>query len=279
MFRPQNLQTSGPQETCTQHNKSKQKNYLAHLSIKPIPLYSPDNMVRVYRGKLDWFNYAVKETIYFVFPGTFDVGETVYLITQWTVDAPGRTKPNLLYKGQIDTSNVTDDQRSFNFLQTEYYKYAAILTNDETSLTFTMSNVAGTRNTPSVATKMAFETDGSDHVLYIGKYNETPNVVNEHLVLLISPSIKYNSNIGVFWQWTQDASGNTKVPQATIGKITNFQQNGAGIKTDFIAEVDYKFTVSIVGDQTLDAQMKISNSSDDLDTKSPQSLTLFGQTQ
>ena len=235
-------------------------------------------MIRIYSGKLTWFDYASNETIFFVFPNGFEVGKEVYVYTQWTRDGGGRQNSNFFSKGHIDVDNIaTDGQRNIGFCYEGYYKFDATLSGDQSTLTFIMRNPLNERSTPNAAVKTKFESDSSDYIIYSGKYNDSPDAVNELFVVVISPDISYKSDIAVLWQWTSHDTI-TKGPHVTVGKVTYFQQSAAAIKIDFINEAaDYKFTASTEGEEITNLQIRISNSAQDLDTKTPQRLILHGR--
>jgi hypothetical protein len=199
--------------------------------------------MRVYRGKLNWSNFAVNETCSFVLPGTFDVGQPVYAIWQWTKDSEGNSKPNVFLQGHVNTDTVSEGARIVGFHYENYYKFDAVVGSDD-GLTVTMRNPNGDKS-KAIALKLTYNDSGSSKFLiYTGKYNEVPYANDEMMTVIMSPTLSFGSTIGIFWQWTSDWGHTKKVMQSYVGTVTSYQQNASQIKLEFIsAEAYYKILI------------------------------------
>jgi hypothetical protein len=233
--------------------------------------------MRVYRGKLNWYNYAVNESCTFVFPGSFDVGQPVYALWQWTKDAAGTAKGNVFLEGHVNADSVVDGKRKILFHYENYYHFDAVIGSDEKSISLTMwkdANGKIEKANPTTLDLALHNKDTSKFLIYIGKYTEAPYADNEMITVIGSPSIYYGNPIGVFWQWTKDAQGAEKVMQTYTGTVTSFHQANDGIKLEFIKpENYYKFDMR-VDNQFQKMKLRIANDPGLLPNKPNIDLTL-----
>ncbi|KAG7096267.1 hypothetical protein E1B28_003715 [Marasmius oreades] len=61
----------------------------------------------IYNGKLNWYEYAVNETITVVFPAGFALNDPVCAFWQWTVDGAGNKKAMTTPLGFINTVDTS----------------------------------------------------------------------------------------------------------------------------------------------------------------------------
>lgn len=200
--------------------------------------------MKVYRGKLNWLNYAVNETCTFVFPKGFAVGDPVYAAWEWTKDASGRPKVEKFVEGCVNMDSVVNGKRTIRFHEGNYYHFDATISSDEKSIVMTMFK--DSERAQPTTLDLAMTSGKSALVLYIGRYTEHPYADNEMIMVIGSPNLNYGSSIGVFWEWTKDFGGVEKVPQNYTGIVTDFEQDSLGIKLEFIKDTNYyKFSMKV----------------------------------
>lgn len=231
--------------------------------------------MRCYRGTINWFSYAVNESCVFAFPGTFDVGQPVYCLWQWTVDATGAKKPNVFLQGHINTSSVVDGKLNIDFHEENYYKFQAVINADHEAMTVTMRNPKGDKSKPMALSSVYNDPKSlSKFFIYTGKLNYSTNATNEMISVIMSPTMAYGDKIGVFWQWTKDWQGHEKVAQTYVGTITSFNQTAKGITLEFISDEDYyKFRMTV--DSTKEKMLiRVAETAAGLNTASDNLMTL-----
>jgi hypothetical protein len=232
--------------------------------------------MKVYRGKINWFNYAVNENCTFVFPKGFAVGDPVYTAWQWTKHSSGAPKVNHFVEGHVNMDSVVDGKRTIRFHEENYYHFDATISSDEKSIVVTMWKDADGKVEKAKPTTLdlAMTSGTSALVLYIGKYTEPPYADNEMIMVIASPNLYYGNAIGVFWQWTKDSTGKEKVPQTYTGTVTDFEQDSSGIKVEFIKDSNYyKFSMKV--DNSLkNMKLRIASNAGQLPNKPDIALTL-----
>lgn len=108
----------------------------------------------VYRGKLDYYNYAKDESITIVLPTAWDIGEQISGYWQWTVDAQGNPKANTNQQGTIDILEQDGDERKIGFAF-GYYRFDGKLSKIKDTITVTMTSEKGATSSPTTL-KLAY---------------------------------------------------------------------------------------------------------------------------
>jgi hypothetical protein len=232
--------------------------------------------MKVYRGKINWFSYAVNETCTFTFPKGFAVGDPVLAAWQWTKNSAGNPKVNNFLQGHVNADSVVDGKRTILFHYENYYHFDAVISDDEKSIVVTMwkDPEGKVEKAKPTTLALAMSNDSSAFVYYIGKYTEQPYADNEMISVISSPNLYYGDTIGVLWQWTKDAAGNEKVPQTYTGTVTAFQQANPGIKLEFIKDSNYyKFSMA-VDNARKNMKLRIASDAGQLPSKPDIALTL-----
>ena len=104
----------------------------------------------VYVGKLNWFNYAVNETITVVVPppGNFNTGDIACVYWQWTVDSTGAQKVNQSHAVNMTVTSVGADGSRGLRIPLDYYLFNGSVTAEKNTMTLTMSNPSGETSAP-----------------------------------------------------------------------------------------------------------------------------------
>ena len=95
----------------------------------------------VYQGKLNWYHYAKDETFVIILPsGPVRVGDSVYLFSQWTVDAQGVKKRNWFDTITVDTVTQTEASDVTFYLKGAWYNYTITTKGGYKELSVVMRN-------------------------------------------------------------------------------------------------------------------------------------------
>lgn len=199
----------------------------------------------IFRGKLNWYDYAVNEGVIVVIPIAMRVGDPIHMYWQWTKDAKGNKKINVQVNDIIDTV-LTPGQ--FNYCSDAYYKFQATLQQSNTQLSIKMSNPA--RDTKAFILNRVFYLHPSvedplhpspDARIYVGKMNWYDYAVDEIFVIICPSYIDTDSQVCAYWQWTKNAHGSTKVNVDCQVNYNEFAAGDNGFKFKFIQNNYYTF--------------------------------------
>ncbi|KAJ4269515.1 hypothetical protein NW762_001176 [Fusarium torreyae] len=177
----------------------------------------------VYQGKLNWYHYAKDETFVIILPsGPVRVGDSVYLFSQWTVDAQGVKKRNWFDTITVDT--VTQTQASD---VTFYLKGACVV----------MRNPQNGVSSPMPLQRI-WESDqeltGTTRI-WTGKFNWMNFAQGEHAIFIVPDGFGEGKPILSLWQYTKDSAGKLKDPSFR----NEVQKSVSGLGSD-VVKFSYK---------------------------------------
>lgn len=203
----------------------------------------------VYRGKFDWFEYAVNEAITIVFPTNLILGELVSAFWQWTIDDEGTEKVNVSYNGIIDS--VTLAEKKIGFFYDQYYNFDGTVADDSKSLTLVMRNPSGMQSAPFTLQLVYSEPAFVPSCLvYTGKLDWLTYAQNEMITLVVpSPSFTDGNTVCVYWEWTVDTAGHEKANRDLVAPMEISSESEDGVKQLVIAEDYYRFDGEVNGNR------------------------------
>lgn len=204
----------------------------------------------IYRGKLDWYQYAVNEAFTIIFPTKLELGEPAYAAWQWTLDGSGTAKVNCFSIGTVDTLTVTAAERKLGFHHDRYYRFDATFSEDMKGMTVMMSNEKGDKAEKTANLTLHYDASLNDPTvprLYLGKMNWYEYAENEMFLVVAPGSMDNGKNICAYWEWTKTGAGDNKynvddkdsisaVKKFTGGEQITFHQGENGYYT-FVGDV------------------------------------------
>lgn len=216
-----------------------------------------------YRGKLNWYNYAVNEGFTLIFPGPeLKVGAPAIAVWQWTVDATGAEKANVFYHGVINSVVILETgERQLYFFDDKYYRFQAVFSDDMRSTTVVMSNPSGNRSPPAVLERDYNTplTQGVVPLYFLGKMNWLTYAKNELFLVIIPAGVAVGRDVLAYWQWTVNDAGKEKANVNYKDIIRTREETAQGDVVTFGQEPDtyYTFNGTISKDgQTFSVNMK-----------------------
>lgn len=237
----------------------------------------------IYRGKLDWFSYAVNEGFTMVPPEEWGYGGTIYCYWQWTELDDGSKKVNNPQTSTINGVSVADSgATTFSWTFGGYYTLQTTISDLDTKyevgskLTIATSNpqndtssfdVTVVSNTP----KDTFSGILSSYRIYVGKLSWYEYAVNEMIVIVIPDEVETDAPICAFWQWTVTSSGEEKENVDCVTTIEKCASTDSGEDITF----DQGGYYTLVGStKEADNSMALSMSNPNGDTQSDMPLML-----
>ena len=186
----------------------------------------------VYRGKLNWFNYALNEGFTLIFPDPeFKVGVPAIAAWQWTENAQGAKNQNMFVQGVIDSVVISGSgERQIFFHQNQYYRFQAIFSNDMKSITAVMSNPSGYKSSPTTLNNV-YDSPLIAGILpryFLGKMNWLNYAIDEMFLVIIPRGSERNSDVLAYWQWTVNDKGEKKANRDFKDIIRSAEQSSAG---------------------------------------------------
>jgi hypothetical protein len=199
----------------------------------------------VYRGKLNWENYAVNEGITIVFSTGFSLGQAVSVFWQWTLNRDGISNANASSTGIID--EISLDRKTIGFCFDQDYKFEGLIGPGFESLTLTMQNVSDGRSTTLKLTLNFVEPASSpmSHLIYMGKLDWFQYVRNELLIVVLSSSLDHGSAALNYWQCTIDSFAVEKSNQDFVVPLQVLEGGINGITNMEMLFGYYRFEVEI----------------------------------
>ncbi|KAG7086110.1 hypothetical protein E1B28_003624 [Marasmius oreades] len=186
-----------------------------------------------FNGKLNWFKYAVNETITVVFPAGFAVNDPVCAFWQWTEDAAGNKKANTTQLGFINsvTTKTGEYQVSFAF---DYYSFEATVAGDSSTITATMFNPKGDRSEATTLNRQFGNlVQFRSTTVFTGKLNWLKYAENEMLTLVVPRGVSNGAPVGLYHQWTVDAKGVKKANHAVNATFRDVTTDKGETKATF----------------------------------------------
>ncbi|KAI8679313.1 hypothetical protein NCS57_00209000 [Fusarium keratoplasticum] len=187
----------------------------------------------VYQGKLNWYHYGVDETFVIVLPnGPVRVGDSVYLFSQWTVDAQGNKKRNWFDTIIVDSVTQTQATDVTFYLKGAWYNYAVTTEGGYKSLSVVMRNPTNGVSKPMPLQRIwesEQELTGTTRI-WTGKFSWMHFAKDEPAIFIVPDGFGEGKPILSLWQYTQDSAGKLKDPSFRNA----VQKSVSGIGTDVV---------------------------------------------
>ncbi|CAH0058640.1 unnamed protein product [Clonostachys solani] len=191
----------------------------------------------IYSGKLQWFNYGLGELLVVVLPnGPVRVGDTVYLSSQWTVDASGFKKQKWFAARTVEKVVKADNGDDTFTVTGGYYVFVISSQQGYKTINITMSNPGGSKDhmTLERVYQSKGEVTAESARIWTGKLDWPQNASNEPFTAIAPEGFGAGKPILAFWQWTVDAHLDPKVQCIAQGTQT----------AETLADDKVKFTFS-----------------------------------
>ncbi|KAJ4011137.1 hypothetical protein NW752_007328 [Fusarium irregulare] len=187
----------------------------------------------VYQGKLNWYHYAKDETFVIILPsGPVRVGDSVYLFSQWTVDAQGRKKQNHFSTITVDSVSQTDSSDVTFILKGSWYNYTVTTKSGYKELSVVMRNP---QNGVSDAMPLQRIWESKEELtgttrVWTGKFKWMNFANDEPAIFVVPDGFGEGKPILSMWQWTNASNGKMKEPSFR----DEVQKNVTGLDTDTV---------------------------------------------
>lgn len=229
----------------------------------------------IYNGKFKWLQYADNENITVIVPASFALNDPICAYWQWTVDANGNEKANVTKSGTINTVTNTDIYQ-VSFTLDSYYSFDAIVASDFSTLTATMRNPQGDRSDPITLTRQYGDAARvPSTAVCTGKLNWLEYAKNEMITLVIPAGVSNDAPVGLYHQWTVDASGNEKKNHPVNATFRNVTTSSNGDVKGTFDDGYYTFEATVLnGGQ--EATIRMSNPNGDTTSSSTKQTDFRG---
>ncbi|KAF0437535.1 hypothetical protein F8M41_004364 [Gigaspora margarita] len=163
----------------------------------------------IYRGKMNWYEYAINEEFTVTFLYGAHPNDPINLYWQWTKDAKGDIKGNVLYQTTITSVTQTGipGEVKFSCADNNYYKFDITSKQYGGLLSIVMRNPKGATSSEMILKKFY----PSQPLTYVGKLNWYEYAVNELFVVVLPNGLGEDLPVTAHWQWTKNAKGEPKV--------------------------------------------------------------------
>uniref|UniRef100_A0A8H7KBM2 Uncharacterized protein n=1 Tax=Bionectria ochroleuca TaxID=29856 RepID=A0A8H7KBM2_BIOOC len=197
----------------------------------------------IYSGKLQWLKYGVGELLVVVLPnGPVRVGDTVYLSTQWTVDAAGSKKQKWFSAQTVQKVVKAGNGDDTFILHGGYYLYEISSQQGYKTINITMSNPGGSKD--HMTLERVYQSKGEVAAesarIWTGKLDWPQNASDEPFTAIVPEGFGAGKPILAFWQWTVDANLEPKVQ--CIAQGTQTAETPADDKIKFTFSDHYNLT-------------------------------------
>jgi len=196
----------------------------------------------VYRGKLNWGNFAVNDALTIIFPGAFGHGEPVYACWQWTKITTGATKVNVCAQGSINSVTTVGDECKIGFFYERNHRFDAVLAPDVKQITVTMSNKSNQRSSPTTLQHSysvpSILPQSAKCLVYTGKLSWLNYAADEMITVVVPNSFDWGEPICAYWQWTMNVKGVEKLNYDAVGFVDSSTKAG---KITFHTNKHYSF--------------------------------------
>ncbi|KAM5349737.1 hypothetical protein ACJ41O_006242 [Fusarium nematophilum] len=187
----------------------------------------------VYQGKLNWYHYGVDETFVIILPsGPVRVGDSVYLFSQWTVDAQGNKKRNWFDTIIVDSVAQTQaTDVTFN-LKGAWYSYEITTQQGYGKLSVIMKNPNNGVSKPMPLDRIwqsEHELTGTTRI-WTGKFSWMHFAQDEPAIFIVPDGFGEGKPILSLWQYTKDSAGKLKDPSFR----SEVQKSVSGLDTDVV---------------------------------------------
>lgn len=198
----------------------------------------------IYTGKLHWEPYGVNELLVMVLPnGPARVGDSVFIHSQWTVDAKGeKNKKWSQYQTINKVTRAENGDDTFHFGK-GYYTFEVQAQQSYRTVSLTMSNPAGFKK--NMGLERTYLTDGdvsaNEARIWTGSLCWPQLATDEPLVVIVPEGFGPGKPVLAIWQWTVDASKQRKVNCIRTGSQEDVALSGSGA-VGFRLAADYSMT-------------------------------------
>ncbi|KAI8622991.1 hypothetical protein F5Y19DRAFT_460233 [Xylariaceae sp. FL1651] len=222
--------------------------------------------MHIYTGKLNWLKEAVNECFTVVFPVGMKKGDPVCGFWRWTVVNTGKKNVNQSYIGHISSVGPEENKVVLFDINHNFYQFEAVLSENDTVLTVTMSNKHGTKADPTVLQEVGLDSGSlaakTGCTIYTGTLNSSvdsgadkdeeaevepvavASAVEEMFVLIVPASSRFNVPVIATWQWTATSTQGTNVNVVMTNDAIDIGKGGKEIK--FLQKDGYAFRGEVV---------------------------------
>ncbi|KAG7086960.1 hypothetical protein E1B28_002877 [Marasmius oreades] len=215
----------------------------------------------IFNGKLNWFRYAVNETITIVFPAGFALNDPVCAFFQWTQDDAGKKNVNTIQQGVISMVIAKPDYFQVSFQASGYYGFDIIVPGHLNTITATMWNPANERSNPMTCTRQYGDLARvPSTAVFTGKLNWFNYARNEMVSLVVPNGVSNGAPVGLYSQWSVDGAGVPKANHAVNSTFRNVTASANGEAKGTFDDGYYTYEATVLsGSQG--AKIRMSNPS------------------
>ncbi|CAB4438659.1 unnamed protein product [Rhizophagus irregularis] len=168
----------------------------------------------IYCGKMNWEGYADNEEFTVILPfGSSRLDDPIHLYWQWTQNANGDTKVNVLSQTTITSVTQTGVQgeAKFSCIHNDYYTFDITSKQDGAQLSIFMRNPAGYTSSEMILQKFSPSRKLSDADypmsperpllrIYASKLNWYEYAVNELFIVVLPDGLDKDFPVTAHWQ-------------------------------------------------------------------------------
>lgn len=193
--------------------------------------------MRIYRGKLNWYRYAIDESVTFILvDGHASVGARLGLYWMWTEDARGARNADRIR--QTDVRSIKEaPPNEFRFISSDEHHTFDITSNRMGSKLHVTMASPNDDSTQFTLDRLDFPqpekfSASPAPMIYHGKMFWWEHAVNELFVIALPLGIGNDLPVSGHWQWTTTADGKKKHAVNMVG-MQRCQVNQAGLVDTF----------------------------------------------
>ncbi|KAH8798404.1 hypothetical protein DL96DRAFT_1781505 [Flagelloscypha sp. PMI_526] len=206
----------------------------------------------VYRGKINWYEYAVDEPYTLVLPNDWTSGAPLQAIWQWTVDGQGVKKVNVVTVSTIKQVALSDTSTAASSWPSEaaYYTFETSFSSSAVppkTIDITMINHPATADRNGKSTfslELAyslpspglFHTSTPGYSIFVGKITWGEFTVNNPLIVIVPDGVKQGGDILILFQWDNCSAGKSKGP-VDYKEHIQYVNSGEGGSTEITVKV------------------------------------------
>ncbi|KAI5837080.1 hypothetical protein DFP73DRAFT_487824 [Morchella snyderi] len=209
----------------------------------------------VYTGTLTYLDHAKDELFILIFPRSFAPGDPALAYWHWTVSEGERNQPTSL-RGRVDsiTTSPSSNVTTLRLFQNSSHNLTVLLPNPQppASLLMTFSNQDGSHATGVQSLKLGCADDDALDIcrVYVGTLSYLDYARSTPIVFVL-PRGKWGrgEKIGVYWQWTVDASGRRNEVSNNEGSVdwATVAEEGER-RVELLGELYYSFVGVVRGE-------------------------------
>ncbi|KAF5010109.1 hypothetical protein FDECE_3695 [Fusarium decemcellulare] len=187
----------------------------------------------IYQGKLNWYGYAQDELFVVALPnGAVRLGDSAYLLFQWTQDNKNVKKPNWFQRLVVDKVAKTEDGGDTFHVTSGWYSWEITAKPTYDKLDIAMFSQNGGKSNLNV--ERVYKTQGlaskDPTRIWTGKlyWQQTATASKEPVTIIVPEGFGADKPVVAIWQWTKASNGKQKVPYILNGIQKDSQNNGNG---------------------------------------------------